>query len=419
MSIIEIEHVTKEFKLGQLTTLKQATFNAVRRLTGKPAERKAPFKALNDVTFSVERGEVLGIIGTNGAGKSTLLKLMARISVPTQGRVAVNGTVAPLIEVGAGLVPDLTGRENIFLNGAILGLRRAEIRRKFDEIVAFAELEKFIDTPLKRYSSGMSVRLGFAIATSVESDILIVDEVLAVGDLAFQRKCFDRMDSIIKDDGRTVLVVTHNLRQVDRICTRAIFLDKGITMADGNPEDVCSMFLEQTTTKIADERKRTASANSRITSSGEIELRDVNIIDRNGCIIDAIPCNGELRVRVRFAVRDLIENPQIIVGTHTTDFVYLNAGSTGSFVENQDLAPGLHEVEYTVPNFPLAPGVYCVRFSVYDRHLRPVFIGESLSTFRVLSVPAAFRDMGTRTLQLPGYWVINGRPMDAEAALSH
>ena len=193
---------------------------------------------------------MLGIIGQNGAGKSTLLKMLARISKPTRGNIKVNGTVAPLIEVGAGLVADMTGRENIFLNGAILGLSRAEIKKKFDEIVAFAELEQFIDTPIKRYSSGMAVRLGFAIATSVNADILIVDEVLAVGDLAFQRKCFDRMEEMIKRQGKTVLLVSHNIRQVERLCSRVILVDHGKILIDGNAEKVCDLFYERSDEKI-------------------------------------------------------------------------------------------------------------------------------------------------------------------------
>ncbi|MDE2146252.1 MAG: ABC transporter ATP-binding protein, partial [Burkholderiales bacterium] len=186
--IIEVDHVTKEFRLGQLTGLGQSLRNGLSRLRGLPVAERAPFKALDDVNFSVQPGEVLGIIGHNGAGKSTLLKTLAGISQPTHGKVRVNGRVAPLIEVGAGLVPDMTGRENVFLNATILGMKRQEIKRKFDEIVEFAEMSSFIDTPVKRYSSGMQVRLGFAIATAVEADVLIVDEVLAVGDLAFQRK---------------------------------------------------------------------------------------------------------------------------------------------------------------------------------------------------------------------------------------
>ena len=227
MAIIEVNHVTKQYRLGQYANMKSSALNVLARLRGQEVQEKQILNALSDIDFSVEEGEVLGIIGTNGAGKSTLLKLLARISVPTKGNVAVRGKVAPLIEVGAGLVHNLTGRENIYVNGAILGMKKSEINKKFDEIVAFAELEEFIDTPIKRYSSGMQVRLGFSIATSVDADILIVDEVLAVGDLSFQRKCFDRMDEIIKHKGKTVLLVSHNIRQVERICSRTILLDHG------------------------------------------------------------------------------------------------------------------------------------------------------------------------------------------------
>ena len=170
---------------------------------------------------------MVGIIGRNGAGKSTLLKILAHVTQPTRGNVAIRGSAAPLIEVGAGFVADLTGRENVYVNGAILGLSRSEISRKMDDIIAFAELEQFIDTPLKRYSSGMTVRLGFAIATSVDADVLIIDEVLAVGDLDFQKKCFDRMEDIIKRKNKTLLIVGHNVRQLERISTRMILLEKG------------------------------------------------------------------------------------------------------------------------------------------------------------------------------------------------
>src|SRR5205085_2887023 len=180
--------------------------------------------------------------GTNGAGKSTMLKMLARITVPTSGTVRVRGKIAPLIEVGAGLISELTGRENVFLNGIILGMSYRQIKSKFDEIVAFAELEEFIDTPIKRYSSGMAVRLGFSIATCVDADILIVDEVLAVGDLAFQRKCFDRMEDMIKRQGKTVLLVSHNTRQIERLCSRVILMDHGRVVADDSPGKVCDLF---------------------------------------------------------------------------------------------------------------------------------------------------------------------------------
>ncbi|MFZ1545493.1 MAG: ABC transporter ATP-binding protein, partial [Candidatus Nitrotoga sp.] len=299
MPIIEVNHVTKEYQLGQIQSLKTTALNQWRRLTGQPIEKRAPFKALDDVNFSVEQGEVLGIIGHNGAGKSTMLKLLANISKPSSGSIQVKGKVAPLIEVGAGLVGDLTGRENIYLNGTILGISKAEIKRNLDDIVAFAELEEFIDTPIKRYSSGMQVRLGFSIATSVESDILIVDEVLAVGDLAFQRKCFDRMEDMIKRQGKTVLLVSHNIRQIQRLCNRVIMLDHGRIKKEGAPQTVCDSFYEQSDEKI---KASTALTKTHTDTSGEIELLELHLLDHNGQRTDRLSYNHDCVVQFKIRV---------------------------------------------------------------------------------------------------------------------
>src|SRR5712672_2079151 len=199
------------------------------------------FWALKDVSFEVKQGEVVGIIGRNGAGKSTLLKILSRITEPTEGRIHIKGRVASLLEVGTGFHPELTGRENIFLNGAILGMARAEITRKFDEIVAFAEVEKFLDTPVKRYSSGMFVRLAFSVAAHLEPEILIVDEVLSVGDLHFRNRCLGRMRDM-RDEGRTVLFVSHDLTSVRQLCNRAVMLISGRVAADGTPDEVTRRY---------------------------------------------------------------------------------------------------------------------------------------------------------------------------------
>ncbi len=214
--------------------------SASRRLGVSSSE---DFWALKDVSFEVKRGEVVGIIGRNGAGKSTLLKILSRITEPTEGEVRLRGRVASLLEVGTGFHPELTGRENIFLNGAILGMHRAEIKRKFDEIVAFAEVEKFLDTPVKRYSSGMYVRLAFAVAAHLEPEILIVDEVLAVGDAEFQKKCLGKMQDVAKG-GRTVLFVSHNLSAVQTLCKSCILLDRGRLVAKGNVGETVSRYLQ-------------------------------------------------------------------------------------------------------------------------------------------------------------------------------
>jgi lipopolysaccharide transport system ATP-binding protein len=215
-------------------TLTHGVKGLLRRFHGHADPGSEEFWALRDVGFSVSQGEVVGIVGRNGAGKSTLLKVLSRITEPTTGRVTLRGRVASLLEVGTGFHPELSGRENIFLNGAILGMSRAEIRRKFDEIVAFAEVERFLDTPVKHYSSGMYVRLAFAVAAHLEPEILIVDEVLSVGDMAFQRKCLGKMQAVAASEGRTVLFVSHNTSAVQNLCTRVLLLERGELAFDGS-----------------------------------------------------------------------------------------------------------------------------------------------------------------------------------------
>src|SRR5215470_7661028 len=302
MNIIEVDHVKKEFQLGQLHTVRDSLLRAVAKLKGKTVVPRGLFNALDDVSFTVEQGEVLGIIGANGAGKSTLLKLLARITVPTSGRVSVRGKVAPLIEVGAGLISDLTGRENIYLNGIILGMPYALIRKRFDDIVGFAEIEEFIDTPIKRYSSGMAVRLGFSIATCMDADILIVDEVLAVGDLAFQRKCFDRMEDMIKRQGRTVILVSHNTRQIERLCNRVILLDHGCIIADDSPDKVCNMFYERSDEKVrlSARSDKTARWKNVFVVDG-LKVLEVELVDASGKPTDAIRYGDDTGVRIRFS----------------------------------------------------------------------------------------------------------------------
>lgn len=408
MPIIEVDHLTKEYRLGAIHGLKQTLLNASARLTGKKVPERQLFRALDNVSFSIEPGEVVGIIGHNGAGKSTLLKMLAKITTPTHGSVKINGRIAPLIEVGAGFVPDFTGRENVYLNGAILGMSRQDIDKKFDEIVAFAEMEEFIDTPVKRYSSGMQVKLAFAVATSIESEILIVDEVLAVGDLAFQRKCFERMEDLIKRQGRSVLLVSHNIRQVVRLCTRVILLDHGLVKADGDPLEVAELFYEQSNRKIQ-ANQAAANASAKIRTSGEIELLNITLLDSTGQEIEEIISGEALRIRVRLLVHQPIEKPEIVIGTHTTDFVYLTAGSTSVFESRPDFEAGTHEIEYCIPSFPLVAGSYCARLAVFDANGRLMFAGETLKTFFVSKQKYEPQDASIKVLDLPTVWKINER----------
>src|SRR5436305_5238110 len=248
---IEVEQLAKKYVIGlgqRGDGLRHAIENALRsplslfRSSGQNGSKAAEFWALDDINLSIRAGEVVGIIGRNGAGKSTFLKIISRITEPTRGRIHIRGRVASLLEVGTGFHPELTGRENIFLNGAILGMERSEIKRNFDEIVAFSGVEKFINTPVKRYSSGMYVRLAFAVAAHLEPEILIVDEVLAVGDAEFQKKCLDKMDDV-RQRGRTILFVSHNMQDITRLCTRCVLLEKGKVRMDGIPERVAAAYL--------------------------------------------------------------------------------------------------------------------------------------------------------------------------------
>jgi ABC-type polysaccharide/polyol phosphate transport system ATPase subunit len=409
MPAIEVSHLTKEYRLGTLQGLKKTLLNTGARLVGKKVPEPPLFKALDDVSFSIEQGEVVGIIGHNGAGKSTVLKMLAKISTPTRGSVKVNGRIAPLIEVGAGFVPNFTGRENVYLNGAILGMSKKEIDKKFDEIVEFAEMAEFIDTPVKRYSSGMQVKLAFAVATSIESEILIVDEVLAVGDLAFQRKCFDRMEDLIKRQGRTVLLVSHNIRQVVRLCTRTILLDHGRVKADGSPNEVAELFYEQSNRRIQANQVAAASASARIRTSGEIELVDINLLDSAGQVIQEIFSGDALQIQVKLAVHRSIQKPEIVIGTHTTDFVYLTAGSTGVFENRPDFEVGIHEVVYRIPSFPLVTGSYCVRLAVFDTNGRLMLAGETLKMFHVAPLPGEANQPPLRSLHLPTTWLVDNQ----------
>lgn len=287
---IRIEGLGKSYLISHEQTQRDATFrealaNAARRLgrrflnplaQGESRSTKEVFWALRDINLEVNEGERVGIIGRNGAGKSTLLKLLSRITEPTEGRIEIRGSVSSLLEVGTGFHPELTGRENIFLNGAILGMASSEIRRKFDQIVAFAEVDRFLDTPVKRYSSGMYVRLAFAVAAYLEPDILIVDEVLAVGDVQFQRRCLGRMEEL-SESGRTVIFVTHNMDALVALCTRGILLDQGAIAYEGTATEAREKYLSA----VAD-LEYSMTANAIRGGSGGVSVSDVWLEDERG-----------------------------------------------------------------------------------------------------------------------------------------
>ncbi|HVB37924.1 MAG TPA: ABC transporter ATP-binding protein, partial [Vicinamibacterales bacterium] len=287
--------------IGGPGTLRDALTAGVRRLVrGGPRQEAPTVWALRDASFDVRRGEALGIVGANGAGKSTLLKLLARITDPTCGYADIRGRVGSLLEVGTGFHADLTGRENTYLNGAILGMRKAEIARKFDEIVAFAEIERFIDTPVKHYSSGMYMRLAFAVAAHLDTEILLVDEVLAVGDLAFQRKCLGKMDDVARH-GRTVLFVSHNMEAVQRMCPRGLWIEHGRLAAIGPIGEVVAQYRAAHYEASGglgrfDPRSRSGTGWARVT--------DLALVDATSTRVGATPADCDLRFRIDLDLTD-------------------------------------------------------------------------------------------------------------------
>ena len=423
MPAIEVSHLTKEYRLGALQGLKQTLLNTGARLAGRKVQEPPRFKALDDVGFSIEPGEVVGIIGHNGAGKSTLLKMLARISTPTSGSVKVNGRVAPLIEVGAGFVPDFTGRENVYLNGSILGMPKSEIDRKFDDIVDFAEMAEFIDTPVKRYSSGMQVKLAFAVATSVEAEILIVDEVLAVGDLAFQRKCFDRMEDLIKRQGRTVLLVSHNIRQVERLCTRVLLMDHGKCIADADPASVCNMYYVLSDQKIAEDVKKAAAKNDgRSHRTEEIDILEIELLDQHGKPSNELSYGERFEIRLKCVANVPVRNLVFGIGAHTPDMLNVCIDdSILSTVGPQSFDKGEFEVNYIVDRLLLLPGAYAFRVGIAEEKTdRVLFYDENLSHFQIRSTSLArTRVVGQGFFLLGGRWDFHGRNAVGASTIPH
>lgn len=302
--MIRVENLSKQYRIGQYEaaykTLRESIMNVFSRRDGN----RETIWALKDVSFQVNRGEVVGIIGRNGAGKSTLLKILCRVTEPTEGHAYINGRVGSLLEVGTGFHPELTGSENIFLNGAILGMRKAEIERKFDEIVAFAEIEKFIDTPVKRYSSGMYVRLAFAVAAHLEPEILLVDEVLAVGDVAFQKKCLGKMENISKQ-GRTVLFVSHNMAAINALCDRVIFLDEGKIMEIGRTADVIAEYLSSIQ-KFSEQSLRERMDRS---GTGKARITNISLVSTDGETLEQLLSGYECMLTLEYESSESLARP--------------------------------------------------------------------------------------------------------------
>ena len=365
--VIRVEGLGKKYNIGHeaergsYTTLRDVLAHGARILWRKTAamargrsivagETIEEFWALRDVSFDVKRGEVLGIIGRNGAGKSTLLKILSRITEPSEGRVTICGRVASLLEVGTGFHAELTGRENIYLNGAILGMTRAEIRRKFDEIVAFAEVEKFLDTPVKRYSSGMYVRLAFAVAAHLEPEILVVDEVLAVGDAEFQKKCLGKM-SDIAGGGRTVLFVSHSLPAILHLCGAVIYLRNGALVQQGEPSSICALYTHH------------SADYSGVRMLGAY-LKSINLVGDSNSISNGISEGQRLKLRLMLCTpEDECTVSLIIVDARNTPLFELFDYNFKIWKTNSTYV--VIDVDAGIP--PLLPGSYSIDFWLGDR----------------------------------------------------
>ena len=348
--------------------------DALNRLKGSRrgvTRKDEVFWALRDVSFEIQRGEVVGIIGRNGAGKSTLLKILSRIVEPTKGIARLRGRVSSLLEVGTGFHAELTGRENIYLNGAILGMKRAEISRKFDQIVAFSEIEQFLDTPVKRYSSGMYVRLAFAVAAHLEPEILIVDEVLAVGDYAFQKKCLGKMHDVSTSDGRTILFVSHNMSALTQLCDHGILLEDGQVKTTGLVKDVVQTYLKS---KL---NENTAQARFPSDPSKPCQYTSAEILGSNGELGSDFISDEPVTIRLKFEIKEPIPSVFLALSLHNLD------GTQVIFSDVRDMNPavtdhlgvGFHTFEVTIPPRLLAPTTYLltvtsvIRFvGVVDQH---------------------------------------------------
>jgi len=353
---IRIEHLSKRYTLGAMqheTMLREALLNLVRR--GSRREKET-ILALNDVTFNVDVGEVVGIIGRNGAGKSTLLKVLSKITYPTSGRIKVKGRVASLIEVGTGFHDELTGRENIYLNGSILGMRKREIDERIDQIIEFSGVEKFVDTPIKRYSSGMRLRLGFAVAAHMDPDVLFVDEVLAVGDQEFQKKCLNAMDEL-RSGGRTVLFVSHNMAAIENLCPRTVWIDGGQVRQDGATNEVIAAYLSTFSESQRSGYDLEHVANR--SGNGAIRFTRVEFVDAQGQPTSVFRSGEPFRARFHFRASDRIRDPHFGMGIYSdlgTRITTVSTWHANYYIP--EVEPGEGMIELLIDDLYLQPNRY-------------------------------------------------------------
>jgi len=423
--VISVEHLSKRYLVGHHlrrggsaghAVLREAIARGARNAARKAADiirgrqvvqgdQVEEFWALKDVSFDVNEGEVLGIIGRNGAGKSTLLKVLSRITEPTSGRLTLRGRVSSLLEVGTGFHPELSGGENIYLNGAILGMTRTEIRRKFDEIVAFAEIDKFIDTPVKRYSSGMYVRLAFAVAAHLEPEVLIVDEVLAVGDAEFQKKCLGKMNDVSQREGRTVLLVSHNMAVIGSLCSETVWLDGGSIRECGPPRTVVAKYLAQSAP--TQERLVKLENIERRPQLGDDRLRFAMLEWRTQLPLQ----HGEpVNLRLHFKVRASLPDPLIGIGFNSSEGGrILTYNMDGDFALSGLSPSDQYSVDLVIDSLSLPPGQYTLDVGCRSGNFHTIDFLPECCEFEVIpgpgTAPAIAR--GHPGVCLRGEWALN------------
>lgn len=372
--IIEVKNISKKYNIahqrGGYITLRDVLTNILKRpfsfLKTKVKqiaglETKEEYWALKDINFEVKKGEIIGIIGPNGAGKSTFLKILSQITLPTAGEIKIHGRVGSLLEVGTGFHPELTGRENIFLNGAILGMTNKEITNKFDQIVEFSGIGKFIDTPVKRYSSGMYVRLAFSVAAHMEPDILVVDEVLAVGDAEFQKKCLGKMDEITKTEGRTILFVSHNLNAIERLCTKTILLKEGKMVKYGDTADVLNYY--QNTDKAL-----SAITNYPVKENLDGQITKVSILNKDIQPSTRIPVGEKFFIEAEVDIRKPLENKLIFLYFYYHDELLLLSSEGDTDGKYKNWSVGRYKTTVEVPSNLFQVGMINLRIAI--KHLR-------------------------------------------------
>ncbi len=385
---IRVEDLGKRYRIGGMPsgyrTLRDALASSVRRLSRRePPPSKDTIWALRHINFNVERGQVLGIIGRNGAGKSTLLKLLSRVTDPTEGKAEIYGRVGSLLEVGTGFHPELTGRENIYLNGAILGMKRAEIERKFDEIVDFAEVRKFIDTPVKRYSSGMYLRLAFGVAAHLEPEILVVDEVLAVGDAEFQRKCLGKM-SDVAHEGRTVLFVSHNMSAILRLTEETIVLDKGQIVMRGPTPEAVDFYM---TSEMARSGERRWEPGDDYQTSNPFHPLAIRVLDSQGRVADRVLSSEDFSVELEYELQEELTGLRVGMYLATSRgeqvFTSFDTDNPETYERLTERRKGHYLSKCRIPRDLLNGGVFVLGVNASSFRIRSYFTDEHALTFTV------------------------------------